>query len=92
MLIPTLTHNLIQFAGQVEEITGYYVCCKPTRTVKGDNMYFETFIDQKVDFFDTVHFPPVAAKYPIKVSGSHHNSGESKIGVWFYEYLGNCYE
>ena len=76
LLMPTLTHNLMQFVGQVVEITGYYVCYKPTRTVKGDNMYFGTFIDQKGDFFDTVHFPPVAMKYPFKGSGCYHVQGK----------------
>jgi hypothetical protein len=29
-------------------------------------MHFGTFLDRDGDFIDTVHFPPVAAKYPFR--------------------------
>jgi DNA polymerase-3 subunit alpha len=32
-------------------------------------MYFGTFLDRDGDFIDTVHFPPIAAKYPFRGKG-----------------------
>ena len=55
-------------AGEPETVIrtiGYKVTLKPTTTVKGEGMIFGTFLDRKGHFIDTVHFPPVAAKYPI---------------------------
>jgi len=42
---------------------GYLVATKTTRTSKGETMYFGTFLDEEGHFIDTVHFPPVAARY-----------------------------
>ncbi|MBL7941489.1 MAG: DNA polymerase III subunit alpha, partial [Flavobacteriales bacterium] len=50
-----------------KEVTaiGYYVTVKPTRTSRGERMYFGNFLDREGQFIDTVHFPPVAAQYPL---------------------------
>jgi DNA polymerase-3 subunit alpha len=45
--------------GKTVEVLGYYITCKPTRTSKGDRMYFGNFIDAEGDFIDTAHFPVV---------------------------------
>jgi DNA polymerase-3 subunit alpha len=50
-------------------IYGYLVTTKPTKTNKGDVMYFGTFLDRQGQFFDTVHFPPVAKRYPFRGRG-----------------------
>ncbi|MBL7774722.1 MAG: DNA polymerase III subunit alpha, partial [Saprospiraceae bacterium] len=42
---------------QIATMTGYYVCRKDTRTVKGELMHFGTWLDREGRFFDTVHFP-----------------------------------
>ena len=59
--------------GRVVEIPGYLVHTKYT-TTRGENsriMYFGTFIDVAGEFLDTVHFPPVAAKFPFKGRGCY---------------------
>lgn len=38
-------------------VVGYLVNVKKTRTNKGELMGFGTFLDQSLQFFDTVHFP-----------------------------------
>jgi DNA polymerase-3 subunit alpha len=45
--------------GKTVEVLGYFITCKPTRTSKGDRMYFGNFIDAAGDFIDTAHFPVV---------------------------------
>ena len=55
---------------------GYYVTAKNTSTHKGDRMYFGTFIDRSGDFIDTVHFPPVAKKYPFRGRGVYQLTGK----------------
>lgn len=38
-------------------------------------MFFGNFIDIDGDFIDTVHFPPVAAKYPFRGRGIYRITG-----------------
>lgn len=78
---PLLASDLAGWQGREAEILGYYVCRKPTRTIRGDTMYFATFIDQQGFFFDTTHFPPVAAKYPFRGKGCYLLRG--KVAVEF---------
>lgn len=51
------------------DIYGYLVTIKPSRTIKGDMMYFATFLDQQGDIFDAVLFPQVAQKYSFRGKG-----------------------
>ena len=39
-------------------------------------MYFGTFVDKNLDWIDTVHFPDVAKKYPIRNSGFYRIQGK----------------
>ena len=55
---------------------GYYVTAKNTSTHKGDRMYFGTFLDRNGDYIDTVHFPPVARKYPFRGRGVYQLTGK----------------
>ncbi len=64
-----LAQELTNYEGRVVMIYGYLVTTKPTKTNKGDLMYFGTFLDRKSAFFDTVHFPPVAKRYPFRGRG-----------------------
>lgn len=43
--------------GQMVHITGFLICTKRVRTIKGDMMGFSDFIDVRGDFFDAVLFP-----------------------------------
>ena len=38
-------------------------------------MLFGTFLDHDGDFIDTVHFPPVAAKFPFRGKGIYNITG-----------------
>lgn len=58
-------------AGKMYRIVGQLVTIKPTRTVKGQRMFFGTFLDQDGNWVDTVHFPPVAAKFPFRGQGCY---------------------
>lgn len=59
--------------GNIVEIPGYLVHVKytSTRGAASRIMYFGTFLDVAGEFLDTVHFPPVAAKYPFKGRGCY---------------------
>ena len=39
-------------------------------------MFFGTFIDRDGDFIDTVHFPPVATKFPFRGKGIYSINGK----------------
>jgi DNA polymerase-3 subunit alpha len=65
-------------------IVGYFVCYKPTRTIKGETMFFGTFLDRDGFFFDTVHFPPVAARYPFQGRGCYLLNGKITEEFEFY--------
>lgn len=53
------------FIGKTITTIGYKVTLKPTGTSKGESMFFGTFLDRHGHFIDTVHFPPVAKKFPV---------------------------
>ncbi|WEK17934.1 MAG: DNA polymerase III subunit alpha [Candidatus Pedobacter colombiensis] len=61
--------DLKAYEGQVIRLVGDYVCEKYVRTKNGKVMKFGTFFDVNGDFFDTVHFPPSLAAYPLNGSG-----------------------
>lgn len=57
--------------GKEVQIIGHLVTTKPTRTKKGESMFFGTFLDKNGDWIDTVHFPPSAKQYPYRGSGCY---------------------
>ncbi|TDE16464.1 DNA polymerase III subunit alpha [Dyadobacter psychrotolerans] len=64
-----MSKDLHHFIDQDVIQYGYLVATKTTRTSKGETMYFGTFLDEEGQFIDTVHFPPVAAKYRFSGKG-----------------------
>jgi len=50
--------------GKEVDVLGYLITTKPVRTIKGDTMYFHTFIEAKGDWLDAVFFPQTAIRYP----------------------------
>jgi len=70
--------------GRVVVVNAYLVSIKDTRTVKGDRMQFGTFVDQRGDYIDTVHFPPVVARYPFRGPGVYHLLGRVTEELGFY--------
>ena len=61
--------DLEKHIGKQVTIEGYLVTTKTTSTSNRKTMFFGTFLDRDGDFIDTVHFPPVAAKYPFRGKG-----------------------
>ncbi|MDM9630282.1 DNA polymerase III subunit alpha [Robiginitalea aurantiaca] len=70
------SRDLPGFLGRIIDMYGYLVTVKNTSTHSGKKMYFATFIDQQGAVFDTVHFPPVAAKYPFRGKGIYRLFGK----------------
>ncbi len=73
-----LAKDLVE--GETESRTvrmvGDFVCDKDVRTKNGQRMKFGTFFDANGDFFDTVHFPPSLAQYPLRGSGLYLLEGK----------------
>ena len=61
--------------GQTVYIVGYLVTIKETRTKDRKLMNFGTFYDSQGSFFDTVHFPEVAKRYPFRGRGFYAIKG-----------------
>jgi DNA polymerase-3 subunit alpha len=68
--------DLLNYTHKTVTVYGYYVTVKRTMTSKVELMYFGTFLDRKGDFIDTVHFPPVAKKFPFKGRGIYQLTGK----------------
>ena len=71
--------QLEKFQHKTITIEGYLVTTKNTRTSNGKRMYFGTFLDYDGDFIDTIHFPPIAAKYPFRGSGIYTITGKVMV-------------
>ncbi|MGI0105887.1 DNA polymerase III subunit alpha [Salinimicrobium sp. WS361] len=69
-LQPTVkAKDLKNYIGKEISIYGNLITAKRTPTVNNKYMYFGTFFDQHNDIFDTVSFPGVAEKYPLRSKG-----------------------
>ncbi|OSZ79034.1 DNA polymerase III subunit alpha [Chitinophagaceae bacterium IBVUCB1] len=62
--------------GQVVRILGNFVADKDVHTKRGEWMKFGTFLDIHGEFFDTVHFPPSLARYPLQGAGIYLIQGK----------------
>ena len=78
-LNPMRAEVLINYQHKTITIEGYLVTIKNTSTSNGKSMYFATFLDYDGDFIDTVHFPPVAAKYPFRGNGVYNITGKVTV-------------
>ncbi|MCX8149631.1 DNA polymerase III subunit alpha [Thermaurantimonas aggregans] len=81
------SRDLPDFVGREVDFYGYLVTIKPTRTVKGERMYFGTWIDVDGHWADSVHFPQVALQYPFRGKGVYHLRGRvcEEYGVYSIE-------
>jgi DNA polymerase-3 subunit alpha len=70
--------------GHVISIVGYWITYKGTRTKHGEAMMFGTFIDKEGAFFDTTHFPKIAAAYPFNFRGCYLVTGRVAEDFDFY--------
>jgi len=71
-----MARDQMNHVGKEVSMLGYLITTKNTRTVKGDTMHFGNFLDEEGAFIDTVHFPPVAKKYPFTGKGIYHLHGK----------------
>lgn len=65
-----------RYIGKTICIYGDLITIKKTRTSNRKHMYFATFYDYKFAVFDTVHFPYVAEKYPVRGKGVYKCVGK----------------
>lgn len=70
------SRHLAQYLNGHIDIYGYLVTVKNTKTHRGKRMHFATFVDQYGEVFDTVLFPPVAAKYFFRGRGIYRSYGK----------------
>ncbi|MGE5521444.1 MAG: DNA polymerase III subunit alpha [Candidatus Dadabacteria bacterium] len=73
--------------GKTIKVLGYFITAKPVLTVKGDYMYFGTFIDKNCDWIDSVHFPDIAERYTLAGNGFYEIKGKviEEFGVYSIE-------
>lgn len=61
--------HMMDRVGQKVRMVGQLVTIKYVRTVKKEIMNFAAFLDDKGEFFDTVHFPDSLKNYPFRGEG-----------------------
>ncbi|WP_163515987.1 DNA polymerase III subunit alpha [Gelidibacter japonicus] len=76
---PLRATDLQALEGKMITIEGYLITLKNTKTTSGKIMHFGNFLDRDGDFVDTVHFPPVAAKFPFRGKGIYKITGKVVI-------------
>ena len=80
LLFEDLSRNL----NKTVSIYGYLISVKNTTTSKGKRMQFGTFLDYSGEWIDTVHFPPIAARYPFRGKGIYKLTGKVVEEFGFY--------
>ena len=70
-----LAREMNDHINELVTMTGYYVCRKDTRTIKGELMQFGTWLDIEGRFFDTVHFPDQVKAMPFRGRGLYRIRG-----------------
>jgi len=71
-----LAHDLIHHKNKTVWVKGYLIHRKQTQTKGGKSMFFGTFLDEKGQWIDTVHFPPIAKKYLFRGKGIYRIKGK----------------
>ena len=79
-----LSKELPKYIDRPVTIYGYLITIKNTTTSNGKRMQFGTFLDYSGDWIDTVHFPPIAAKYPFRGKGVYSLTGKVVEEFGFY--------
>ncbi len=80
----TKTIDLPQLQGTQVDMMGYLVTSKYARTLKGEHMFFGTFLDADGNWLDTVHFPDSAHAYLLQGRGFYRLQGivNEEFGVY----------
>ncbi len=61
--------EMINHTGYTVRMLGQLITIKYIRTKRKEIMYFATFLDDKGEMFDTIHFPGTLKKYPFRGEG-----------------------
>ncbi|WP_027138244.1 DNA polymerase III subunit alpha [Gaetbulibacter saemankumensis] len=69
-------NDLENYTGKIVRIEGYLITTKNTVTKNKKTMHFSTFLDREGYFIDTVHFPPIASKFPFRGKGVYTITGK----------------
>jgi DNA polymerase-3 subunit alpha len=79
--------DLKVFKNKKVTLLGKLVTVKDVKTVKGQIMSFGTFLDEKGDWLDTVHFPDSRNKFPFQGAGFYRIAGKvtEEFGVYAVE-------
>lgn len=82
-----MVSDLHKYTGKRVSVVGYFVCTKHTRTIKGDEMMFGTFLDKEGYFLDTTHFPQATKSFPFRGKGCYLVTGKvaEEFGVYSIE-------
>jgi DNA-directed DNA polymerase III PolC len=72
----TVAKELLDKLGKKVSIIGYLITTKDTYTKHKEHMLFGTFYDQNGEVFDSVNFPQVVKKYPIRGRGFYKLMGK----------------
>lgn len=82
--------DMQQYLGKKITMLGYLITWKPVHTIKKELMYFGTFIDERGDWLDTVHFPDSVQRYPLQGKGFYRMTGVvvAEFGVYNLEVHG----
>jgi DNA polymerase-3 subunit alpha len=62
-------------AGKTITVLAYFIARKGVVTKNRDQMFFGTFVDQHLNWIDTVHFPESARDYPLHSGGFYKITG-----------------
>ncbi len=62
--------------GKKVTVLAYFITRKHVTTKHKDYMFFGTFVDSKLDWIDTVHFPDIAARFPLHSTGFYRITGK----------------
>ncbi|HTE24233.1 DNA polymerase III subunit alpha [Flavitalea sp.] len=83
----TAASQICDFAGKSITVLAYYIARKGVVTKNRDQMFFGTFVDSKLDWIDTVHFPDSARDYPLHTGGFYRITGRvtEDFGVFSLE-------
>jgi DNA polymerase-3 subunit alpha len=73
--------------GKIVTALTYFIARKHVVTKYNDEMFFGTFVDAKLNWIDTVHFPDSARNFPLHDSGFYRISGKvtEDFGVYSIE-------
>jgi error-prone DNA polymerase len=87
--------DLQQHLGKQVTMTLYFIDYKVVPTSNNNTMSFGAFMDEDMEWVDTVHFPPSFSRYPLQGRGFYHIRGKvvedfgfHSVEVAFMEKLG----